>query len=146
MSSPMPSSRIFLLLFAFLGITFSPSIAFFNAFSYAFFAHLSSPLRLPWHHLHLLWHLLHLLWHLLHPPWHLLRLLWHLLQHLLLLELLHHLLWPLLLLLLYPLLLLREPFRQHQHHQQELPHQHQQGLPHQHQQVHFQQLQHHFHL
>merc|ERR1719369_2412830 len=88
MSSPMPSSRIFLLLFAFLGITFSPSIAFFNAFSYAFFAHLSSPLRLPWHHLHLLWHLLHLLWHLLHPPWHLLRLLWHLLQHLLLLELL----------------------------------------------------------
>merc|ERR1719369_1501797 len=120
MSSPMPSSRIFLLLFAFLGITFSPSIAFFNAFSYAFFAHLSSPLRLPWHHLHLLWHLLHLLWHLLqhllllellhHPPlqllllhhllWHLLRLPWHLLllpwhllrllQHLLLLELLHH--------------------------------------------------------
>merc|ERR1719369_2268398 len=94
MSSPMPSSRIFLLLFAFLGITFSPSIAFFNVFSYAFFAHLSSPLRLPWHHLHLLWHLLHLLWHLLrlpwhllrlpwhllHPPWHLLRLLWHLLR------------------------------------------------------------------
>merc|ERR1719369_1611957 len=140
MSSPMPSSRIFLLLFAFLGITFSPSIAFFNVFSYAFFAHLSSPLRLPWHHLHLLWHLLHL-------PWHLLRLLWHHPQHHLLLELLHHLPLELLLpLLLYPLLLLRELLRQHQHHQQELPHQRQQELPHQHQQVHFQQLQHHFHL
>merc|ERR1719369_770404 len=128
MSSPMPSSRIFLLLFAFLGITFSPSIAFFNVFSYAFFAHLSSPLRLLWHlpqhhlllellhHLplqrllllHLLWHLLRLPWHLLHlpwhllrPPWHPLRLLWHLPQHHLLLEPLHHLpLEPLLLLLL----------------------------------------------
>merc|ERR1719369_2385847 len=99
MSSPMPSSRIFLLLFAFLGITFSPSIAFFNVFSYAFFAHLSSPLRLPWHHLHLLWHLLH-------PPWPLLRLLWHLPQHHLPLELLHHLPLelPLLLHLLWHLL------------------------------------------
>merc|ERR1719369_509316 len=109
MSSPMPSSRIFLLLFAFLGITFSPSIAFFNVFSYAFFAHLSSPLRLPWHHLHL--HLLlHPLWHLLRLPWHLLRLPWHLPQHLLLLELLHHL--PLQRLLLLHLLwhLLRLPW------------------------------------